>query len=206
MKNTFRKLAFGLGLAIASITAHADVVTPLVSLQENVINDADGNWLMNQYVVTNNSGDKNDHIYAFGVTNPAEMSVWTTRSGWAAITMSKNEWNSGQLFNITYSEGIYFTLKTGAAFLGSFESLFGSEDSYVNFYWLQDAVIGGVFSIGETDDEFYFSAPVASQYAAFSQYGTTFQSFNNAPEPGSLALLGLAALAGLAVTRRRRSF
>lgn len=205
MKNTFRKLAFGLGLTIASITAQADLVTPLVSLQENAIYDEYGNWSKNQYVVTNNSPSKNDFIVAFGVTNPAEMSVWTTRSGWAATTMSKNEWNSGLLFNAFYGEGI-FTLKTGAAFLGSFESLFGSEDSYVNFYWLEDAVIGEGVSIGVTGSEFYFSAPPASQYAAFDEFERTiFQSFNNVPEPGSMALLGLAALAGLTVTRRRRT-
>lgn len=215
MKNTFRKLAFGLGLAIATITAQADVVTPLVSLQENVIYDADGSWLMNQYVVTNNSIYKENDIYAFAVTNPVAMSAWTTRSDWVATTMSKDEWNAGG--NIKSfcggEEGGCMVFHTGAGpsepgnlALGTFESLFGTEDGYVNFYWAHNgSPIPHVGSPYSSSDEFYFSAPPASQYAAFGRLGTVFQSFNNVPEPGSMALLGLAALAGLTVTHRRRA-
>ncbi|MDD2740684.1 MAG: PEP-CTERM sorting domain-containing protein [Rhodocyclaceae bacterium] len=210
MKNTFRKLAFGLGLAIATITAHADLVTPLVSLQENVINDENGNWLMNQYHVTNNSLIKEHDIYAFAVTNPLAMNAWTNREGWSATTMSKDEWNAGTYSRKTFCTPGCMVIQTGSAptdtessnlYLGSFESLFGTEEIYVNFYWSDD---GDPIQHGDSGKEFYFSAPPASQYAAFGLSGVVFQSFNNVPEPSLLALFGLAALASLAVTRRRR--
>lgn len=210
MKNAFRNIALGLSLAIASMTVHADLVTPLVGLQENVINDANGNWLMNQYVVTNNSPFKEHDIYAFAVTNPLAMNAWTTREGWLATTMSKDEWNAGDSIKTFCDPGCRI-IHTGDApasaeyfelYLGDFESLFGAEEAYVNLYLAHN---GNSIQHGSSSDEFYFSSPPASQYAAFGLYGRIFQSFNSVPEPGSLGLFGLATLLGLAATRRRRT-
>jgi hypothetical protein len=210
MKIALRKLVLGLGMIVAMAGARADLVTPLVSLQENAINDANGNWLMNQYAVTNNSPYKEHDIYAFAVTNSLAMNAWTTREGWVATTMTKNEWNTGGGIK-TFCDDACRVIYTGSApsdteysglYLGSFESLFGTEESYVNFYWSHNGI---AIYHGFSADEFYFSAPPASQYAAFGLFGTVFQSVNNVPEPHSLALLGVAALAGLTVVRRRHT-
>jgi hypothetical protein len=209
MKNTFRKIAFGLGLAIATITAHANLITPLVSLQENAIYDEYGNWSKNQYVITNNSVDK-EFIYAFGVTNPLAMYAWTDRPGWYATTLSKDEWNEGRLFQSSWCNDSECTnYETGSGglsgesfsfILGSFESLFGTEDSYVNFFWTQE---NNFISEGSGGKDFYFSAPPASEYAAFGDK-LIYKSYNNIPEPSSLALIGLAFV-GFVASRRQRS-
>lgn len=213
MKNIFRKLALGLGLAIAAITAHADIVTPLVSLQENFLYYENGEWRANQYVLTVNSDNKNDMVHAFGVTNPLYQNAWTTREGWQATVLSREEWNAGRLFQSPwcYDSGCanYETGSGGLAgetesmILGSFESIFGPAENYVNFYWNETGGAIGLES-RNSSDEFYFSAPPASEYAAFGNGGMLVYRSYNVPEPGALALIGLAALAALSATRRRR--
>lgn len=207
-----RKLALALGLSLAALaSAHADIATPLVGLQEKVINDADGNWLINQYVITNNFGNKENHLHAFGVTNPVAMPISTTLEGWSSITLSRNEWNAGwaikglgdEDWSVWYTGAQSLYDESSEPHVGSFESLFGTGDNYVNFYYGTNGKFIGL--LGDTSDEFFFSAPSvppAFEYAAFDRHGrVTFQSFN-VPEPGSVLLVGLALL-GLAGTRRR---
>lgn len=213
MKNTFRKFALAFGLTIATITAQADIVTPLVSLQENVLYYENGEWWANQYVLTVNSGDKNHQVEAFGVTNPLYQYAWTTREGWQAAVLSREEWNAGRLFQsrwcddfgcISYETGTGgLAEETRSYILGSFESLFGLAENYVNFYWNETGNQIGLTS-NNSSDEFYFSAPLASEYAAFGNNGLLVYRSYNVPEPGALALVGLAALAALSATRRRR--
>ena len=135
--------------------AHADLITPLVELHEKVINDADGNRLMNQYVVTNNSSRKQNDIDAFAVSNPAAIAAWTTREGWSVLSLSRNNWNAMDEY---------------AIYLGSFESLFGTEDNYVNYFSSEESPI----HFGSTADGFYFSAPPTSEYVAFGINGGVF--------------------------------
>ena len=92
--------------------------------------------------------------------------------------------------------------ETESMILGSFESIFGPAENYVNFYWNETGGAIGLES-RNSSDEFYFSAPPASEYAAFGNGGMLVYRSYNVPEPGALALLGLAALAALSATRRR---
>ena len=211
MTNLIKKLTLSLALGLAVLTfAHANTVTPLVELQENVISDVNGNWLMNQYVITNNSNRKEDDIYAFALTNSVNMSAWTTREGWWGMTLSKDEWNasSSRLEGFcnggncsVWNTGLGSSENTDDVYLGSFESLFGSAENHVNIYYVS---FGTDIYHGTTSDEFYFSAPPASEYAVFGRNGRVVYQSLNVPEPGSAFLLGIA-LFGFVGVRRLQS-
>ena len=207
------KIAIGFSLVFAAlVSAHADISTPLVDVQQNAVTDANGNWLMNQYVVTNNTDRKENHIHAFGATISSPMPVWTTRQDWHSETLSKNAWNNGSVIDgCWFFNGDCKVWHTGVKpladtsydlYLGSFEYLFGTDGNYVNFYYEKG---GYPLTTGNMSDEFFFSTPLAPfEYAGFSADGrVTYQSFN-VPEPGSSLLVGIALL-GVAGTRRRQN-
>lgn len=209
MKTILIKLILGVGLTISAVAAYADLITPLVSIQEKANYDQDGNWLNNQYIVTNNSSFKEHDIYAFAVTNPASSSVWTNRESWFGTSLSREEWNS--FFGMKgfcnllgcpgASTGAGTTyMEFGIIYLGSFESLFGTEEEYVNLYW---SYSDNLVAHQTSGDEFFFSTPLASEYVAFGVDGSViYQSFQSAPEPGSILLISLA-IALLAAGLRR---
>jgi hypothetical protein len=107
--------------------------------------------------------------------------------------------------------------------LGNWTDLFGSTtDTYAVFFW-QEAIDGGaVLNDGDTQNGFiWFSVTPSSEFAAISQDGTiaakgTAQVIGGdngdpnddpvgtVPEPGTLALFGLA-LAGAVASRKRKA-
>jgi len=139
---------------------------------------------------------------------------------WASTYISEADWNS--------NTGSPLWLNT-AAF--NFDSLFGSIDTGVNFYYLTDSVL--FFSLNDGNDNdnpvaadiysfpgayFHFGSDLASNFAAFSRPFAPFlsasedtanallvdQSFQNTQIPTPMPLLLIAAgLFGLAQLRRR---
>lgn len=94
------------------------------------------------------------------------------------------------------------SIEYGDPRMGSFESLFGTADEYVNFYWLdQKEADGRYIWAGESMRNFFFNDAPASEYAAFSKHGELLYRSTSIPEPGAMALLGLG-LAGIMVSRR----
>ncbi len=91
--------------------------------------------------------------------------------------------------------------------LGTFESLFGTEDTSVNIYWHIQGSDANPFNSG-TLNGFFFDANIASQFTAFGTDGTVLATSVGAsvaavPEPETYAMF-LAGLGLLGFASRRK--
>lgn len=211
------KYAFALLLQCCAVAAHAAYQPPVV-MTETPYYHENGSLDKTEYSIFNNLPLGTD-IVAFGVTTSIpNIQAWTTNPGWIGWNISKQDWNAGLTLEryCDSGDGMRFvcdafetgvgasSLEYGDARMGRFESLFGTNDEYVNFYWLdQQEVDGEYIWAGESMRNFFFNAAPASEYAVFNKHGELLYQSARIPEPGSAALLALG-LAGILVIRRGR--
>lgn len=146
------------------------------------------------YSLTNNSGIE---IREFFVSTQADASndyAWNYL-GWGSAYISESEFNASGRFGNASNQ---------------FELMFGTEDTGAFHFWAGEG--SGIASNTTTGHQFFFGSPPTSEFVAIGYDGQgqmqVFRSFNapttpTVPEPGTLALAGLA-LAGVMVNSRRR--
>ena len=208
----------GLALSLFASAAFADYQPPVV-MGETPNFFENGEFANTEYSIFNGLPLGTD-IVAFGVTNSAaNLQAWTTNAGWSGRSISRQEWNSGLLLERYCDAGdgtrfVCSAFETGTGEpsfaygdprVGSFESLFGTTDAYVNFYWLDQQLEDGQYIwAGESMRNFFFNNAPASEYAVFNKHGELLYQSVNVPEPGTGALVCLG-LAGFIASRRGRN-
>ena len=150
------KYAFALLLQCCAVAAHA-VYQPPVVMTETPYYHENGSLDKTEYSIFNNLPLGTD-IVAFGVTTSIpNIQAWTTNPGWIGWNISKRDWNAGLTLEryCDSGDGMRFvcdafetgvgasSLEYGDARMGRFESLFGTNDEYVNFYWLDQQEVDG---------------------------------------------------------------
>lgn len=207
---------YALGLAFLLLAGAAQAIALPVVMTETPLYRENGTLDKTEYSISNNLLFGTD-IVAFGVTNSSpNIQAWTTNAGWTGRNISRQEWDAGLLLEryCDAGDGSRFvcngfetgtgepSIEYGDPRMGSFESLFGTADEYVNFYWLDQKEADGQYIwAGESMRNFFFNDAPASEYAAFSKHGELLYRSTSIPEPGAMALLGLG-LAGIMVSRR----
>lgn len=182
--------AAAMSLALAGV-AQASQIVPCA-----VLNDHNNNGISimecassatsGEYIVQNSSANVSITGFAVSTQAPSWVDSHTNRQGWTSYMWSEQVWNNN-----------------AGATLGSFDALFGTQDSAVFVYV---AETGDYITAGETAGGFFFSAPLDSNFVAFGAGGAIIaQSLapSAVPEPASLALVLAAGLAGLASRRRQ---
>jgi hypothetical protein len=137
------------------------------------------------------------NVSAFGVTNNGVGWVPETELvSWRAKYLSQQEWDNGTAF-------IYESVNTYTSDLGSFASLFGTEDeSVVLFYNFGSSTFRRNSSnvVRKHDFRLTTGAVAYSEFSAFSGGVVISSSLTTVSEPATLAIFGLA-LIGLASRR-----
>lgn len=156
MKKILFKGLFLTALISNSVSAFAVVDfdpfagAPCLTTQNSICVQEIGDQNGGQYQITNNS---NQEIFMFGVTNSNATNAYSTEEDfvldgdsvlegyWFGKTITKDEWNNtDQLFG-AFKIGLPNGLPGAELYrhngreLGTFESLFGTEDTAVNMYW-----------------------------------------------------------------------
>jgi len=137
-------------LSMASTNVYADPVC-LPSTNADICVTEQSTNTFGNYTIKN---DGDIPVIAFGVTNPTSTDAFTNNPGWTAQAITQTSWDAGQVLNFYtgdehYGGQIPFTdsfapsglinktldFSWNTKDLGTYASLFGSEETTVNFYW-----------------------------------------------------------------------
>jgi hypothetical protein len=227
----FNKTALTLTFLLSSLLSSNAYAAVSPCLDGNTViciteNQIDENMV--QYTIANNSEQQ---IYAFGVTNSNSSKAYSEENFWEGFQFSQKDWDRGisiRFFNVTGKDGerdirdFKISWATGGVAgrvaeegyteLGSFASLFGEEEDYVNFYWNLtlshvEMKSNPLNPKGGYLDDFYFTGQANSNFAVFGASGNVLASNLEAtaavPEPETYAMF-LAGLGLLGFAKRRK--
>lgn len=214
---TFALLLSSIGLTSGNAYAESDLFAdaPFLTSQNSIyVQEIPG-----RYQITNKSGQE---IFMFGVTNSdaqkaySEEGSYFTRvdseyySYWQGQTITKAEWDTrdGQFGAFRAADGggagseMY---RLTSKKLGTFESLFGTEDTSVNIYWHIQGSDINPFTSGTLNQFYWTDSLPQSQVTVFGISGQILSTSVTAavPEPETYAMF-MAGLGLLGFASRRR--